>query len=59
MPKVAQGEPLTNRIVTLVSDNLKDEYTAYCEAIGENVSVHIRTSWENELALYKASHVKK
>ena len=46
---------LNERIVVLVPEATKEAYTAMCDAIGENMSEHIRQSWEAELALYRAS----
>ena len=54
-PKEDQGERLTERIVVLVRPKFKAAYDAYCAAIGENQSEHIRSAWEGELALYDAA----
>ena len=54
-PKEDQGERLTERIVVLVKPKFKAKYDAYCAAIGENQSEHIRSAWEGELALYEAA----
>lgn len=57
-------ENKTERIVVLVTPSFKERYTAYVDAITpdvegkdkrDNVSGHVRASWEAELALYEAN----
>jgi hypothetical protein len=48
---------LDARIVVLTTQALKDDYTAYCEDIGQNPSDHSRKTWEAEVALWKAGKV--
>ncbi len=53
----AKQERFTERIVTLVTPDFKERYTAMCEAIDENVSEHIRQNWIMELDLYEENKV--
>ena len=54
-PKDKPEERLTERIVVLVTPSFKKQFDAYCDAIGENQSAHIRATWEGEVALYEAA----
>ena len=54
-PKDKPEERLTERIVVLVRPSFKEQYRGMAEAIGEDVSEHIRAAWEAELALYDAA----
>ena len=57
-PRVEMDQRLADRMVILVTKEFKDEYNSMCQAMGENASQHIRTTWELELALWKASKEK-
>ena len=54
-PKDKPEERLTERIVVLVRPSFKEQYRGMAEAIGEDVSEHIRAAWEAELALYDSA----
>jgi len=46
---------LTERLVILVEPQFLKDYSAMCEAIGDNRSEHIRSELGSELALYNSS----
>lgn len=53
--KMNPDSRLTERLVILVEPQFLKDYSAMCEAIGDNRSEHIRSELGSELALYNSS----